>query len=96
MSLGLKQPPDMDGHQQVTLFGGGTLIFDEFGTLRYHVRKRIDNLKHQQEKLEYLWTHRLIDRFGRLGSASVLAGDERFARLHQARMGASLSRGAEW
>ena len=95
-SLGLKQPPDMDGHQQVTLFGGGTLIFDEFGTLRYHVRKRIDNLKHQQEKLEYLWTHRLIDRFGRLGSASVLAGDERFARLHQARMGASLSRGAEW
>lgn len=95
-SLGLKRPSGMDPRQLVTLMGGGTLIFDEFGSLRYHVRKRIDNWKHQQEKLGYLWEKRLIDRHGRLGIASDLSKGGRFARIHEARMGASLSRAAEW
>jgi hypothetical protein len=40
--------------QTVDLAGGGTLIFDEFGTLKYHVHNRISSSR-QNRVLEYLW-----------------------------------------
>jgi hypothetical protein len=46
-------PPDMD----LNIYGGGTLIFDESGRLKYHVRNRISSAGRQNPRLEYLWTH---------------------------------------
>ncbi|MDN2580152.1 hypothetical protein [Aquibium sp. ELW1220] len=40
--------------QTVDLAGGGTLIFDEFGTLKYHIHNRISSSR-QNGVLEYLW-----------------------------------------
>jgi hypothetical protein len=53
--LGLKKPRDMPVDFQLTLRGGGTLIFDEWGKLKYHVRKSIRNAKRQNPSLQYLW-----------------------------------------
>lgn len=53
--LGLRKPPDMQDDLQLTIYGGGTLIFDESGRLKYHVRNRIRNAKRQNPRLQYLW-----------------------------------------
>jgi len=56
-ALGLKKPSDMPPDLQFTIYGGGTLIFDESGRLKYNVRKRILSPKRQNPRLEYLWTY---------------------------------------
>lgn len=53
--MGLKKPPDMPDELQLTLYGGGTLIFDESGRLKYHVRNRLGNDRRQNPRLQYLW-----------------------------------------
>jgi hypothetical protein len=37
-----------------TLYGGGVLIFDEYGGLRYHIHNSVFG-KRQTERLDYLW-----------------------------------------
>jgi hypothetical protein len=39
--LGIKTPDGMPSHQEVTLYGGGTLIFDEYGRVKFIVRNRL-------------------------------------------------------
>jgi hypothetical protein len=54
-SFGLKQPDTMPDDQDLTIYGGGALIFDESGRLKYHVRNRIRSAERQNPRLEYLW-----------------------------------------
>jgi len=49
------KPAGMPDAQSIELYGGGTLIFDEFGKLKYHVRKPVFDAKRQSERLEFLW-----------------------------------------
>jgi len=42
--------------REVFLYGGGVLIFDEFGRLKFHVHNRLENFKLQSERLRYLAT----------------------------------------
>lgn len=72
--LGLKKPQGMPDDLQLTIYGGGTLIFDESGRLKYHVRNRIRNEKRQNPRLQYLWEQ---------GS---LNGKKSFAALHLERV----------
>ena len=51
--------PQIDGERMptsapVTLQGGGTLIFDQYGRLKYDISSRIDG-KGQSERVAYLW-----------------------------------------
>ena len=55
--FGLTGPDGMPADLDLTVFGGGTLIFDESGRLKYHVRNRISSAERQNPRLEYLWTH---------------------------------------
>ena len=64
----------MPDDQELTVFGGGTLIFGESGRLKYHVRNRIANAKRQNKRLEYLWKE---------GS---MQGKRSFAALHLERV----------
>ncbi len=48
-------PDSMPGEQEVTLYGGGNLIFDEYGKLKYHIRNRIFQARIQSARLKYLW-----------------------------------------
>jgi hypothetical protein len=85
--FGLKAPKDMPESLSIRLHGGGTLIFDEFGQLKFHVRKRLDNAARQQAKIDYLWEQGLVDKHNRLGVSDGLPPGQRFARLHRLRTG---------
>jgi hypothetical protein len=53
--FGLKQPRGMPDDVELTIFGGGALIFDESGRLKYHVRNQIRSASRQNPRLDYLW-----------------------------------------
>jgi hypothetical protein len=50
--LGIKRPNEMPDSTNVRIFGGGVLIFNEFGQLKYHIRSRLDNADRQSTRLE--------------------------------------------
>ena len=54
-ALGIEKPAEMDDDQEVTLHGGGALIFDEYGRLKFHVRNFILNRERQTRRLAHLW-----------------------------------------
>ena len=56
--LGIGAPRGMPLKQEVTLYGGGALIFDEYGRLKFHVRNKILNSERQTRRLRYLWRNR--------------------------------------
>ncbi|MDZ4406267.1 hypothetical protein [Prosthecobacter sp.] len=42
------------GDVDVRLFGGGVLVFDEFGRLKFHIHNHLDNWKEQGRRLKHL------------------------------------------
>ena len=80
VDLQIEKPTGMDPTQQLLLYGGGVLIFDEFCRLKYHVRNRIENKNRQTERLKHLWRSGffLKERSGELNS---------FASMHRMRFG---------
>jgi hypothetical protein len=84
-TLKLKVPPFMDESQRVWLHGGGTLVFDETGRLKFHIRNRL-NGPQQNDRLKALWAnedHRLHSAF----TSSSGDGPRRFAHMHLAKLG---------
>jgi len=71
---------------EVTLYGGGALIFDEYGRLKFHVRNRVNDDERQTQRLKYLW------EFGFLKSGPAAF---RFSSLHRQRMISLPNRAAE-
>lgn len=76
-ALRINVPRDVPADQPITLYGGGALIFNEYGGLKYHINNRIDNYQRQAKRLKYL------SRFGffKTGEAAF----RNFANLHQRR-----------
>jgi hypothetical protein len=70
-------PADMPMDTTVRLYGGGALVFDEFGGLKFHARNRILNQERQARRLEYLWQYGFFNK-----GASAL---QRFAYMHRQR-----------
>lgn len=52
--MGIKKPKDMENSQIVTLYGGNTLVFDEYGTLKYNIGTGVAS-RRQSKRLDYLW-----------------------------------------
>jgi len=52
----IRKPDSMPGDARVTLYGGGALILDEFGAVKFHVKSGLFSDK-QSERLESLWDH---------------------------------------
>ncbi|HET9233826.1 MAG TPA: hypothetical protein VFP10_06780 [Candidatus Eisenbacteria bacterium] len=65
---------------RTTVYGGGVLIFDEFGRLKYHVCNPVFG-KRQTQRLKYLWES------GQLGVTQGIAGlrAARLATIHRMR-----------
>jgi len=86
------RPAEVPADHVVSLSGGGTLVFDEFGRLKFHVHNRIFSAR-QRERLEYLWEAAGVgDREGLRAGLSFsdlhrrrLAGTSRLANLEPAR-----------
>jgi hypothetical protein len=74
----VRVPDGMPATQDVTLYGGGALVFDQYGNLKYHIRNRIEQPEKQSKRLAYLWKFGAFDK----GSASL----RRFAAMHRRRM----------
>jgi hypothetical protein len=83
--LGIGTPPDMPLDQEVLLYGGAALIFDEFGQLKFNIRNRLLNPERQTNRLKHLWKSEGAQAF-------VLEDttEKRFAKMHSLRYGISL------
>jgi hypothetical protein len=92
---GLVKPKGMPDATQVCLNGGGVLVFDEFGHLKYHIHSRIDDPKRQNARLDYLWRKRIHDTDGRYGFSDGVPRGQRFALMHRRRDGLP-DRTEEW
>jgi hypothetical protein len=56
-TFNINLPEEMPLEMEITLYGGGNLIFDEYGKLKYHIRNRIFNQRRQTSRLKYLWDY---------------------------------------
>jgi len=85
--LQLKKPADMPDDKQLKMYGGGALIFDEYGHLKYHVYNPLLSTARQQQRLDYLW------------AAGALRGDTparlTFSRMHLRRGADTITRPRE-
>ena len=79
---GLNVPDGVDADTLFQLFGGGTLVFDQFGHLKLHLHKDLDNWWRQLSRLEYLQRTGRRDSRGRLGFSDGAARGQAFAELH--------------
>lgn len=77
---------------QLKLWGGGSIIFDEFGIVKYHHCKPIDDWKRQHRRLKYLVRHGLWDTRKRLGFSYGIPLGQRFAQFH----GSAAAAGEDW
>jgi hypothetical protein len=72
--VGVKAPKGMNPGQQVRLYGGGTMLFDEFGHVKYLIGTRLRG-RRQSARLEQLWQRgAFAERTSRRA--------RRFAQLH--------------
>lgn len=76
--IDIKLPKKMRPDTEIWLYGGGAVIFDEFGRLKYHVRNRVTNAERQTARLRYLWEVGFFDEGGRQQRG--------FAEMHRLRM----------
>lgn len=76
-AVDIDPPPDMPGWMRVEIFGGGALIFDEYGRLKYQIGNRLENANRQTARLKYLWESGFFDQPSREAS--------HFAEAHLAR-----------
>ncbi len=74
--LKITVPEDMPKTQEVRLSGGGALIFDEYGKLKFHISNALDDSERQSQRIEYLW---------RYGYYRNPASFRNFASLHRQR-----------
>ena len=85
--LGIEKPSRMPDEQRVRLYGGGALVFDEFGRLKYHIGSGVGS-ERQSKRLEYLWES---------GFFGERQGLRRMAHLHRVRaMGIASTRRERW
>ncbi|MFG1817613.1 hypothetical protein ACGFIF_27905 [Kribbella sp. NPDC049174] len=81
---GHELPAGLDLATKLQLFGGGTLVFDQFGRAKFHIFKRLGDWNRQVERVKYLHDGGYYDRFGRLGFSYQGAAGQLFAELHSA------------
>lgn len=77
-ALGITRPEGMPTTQSVTVYGGGTLVFDEYGRIKYHIVQPVADAERQSRRLAYLWEHELLDQ--------PKDARNRFANMHRRRV----------
>ena len=80
---GVAAPAGMRPDEVVELWGGGVLVFDQFGRFRLHQRQPILDIDRQTRRLQYLFDHEIRGRDGSLGASDGVGEKRRFALLHQ-------------
>ena len=78
----LEVPAGVSDSTRLELLGGGTVIFDEFGRLRYHQPKPLLDWDRQSRRLDYLVRNGLRDTRGAIGYSEGVPVGQRFAVMH--------------
>jgi hypothetical protein len=68
----------------VQVFGGGTVIFDQFGSAKYHQTKPLQDWQRQSRRLDYLVRSNLHDTRQRFGFSLGTSRGQLFAEFHLA------------
>lgn len=58
---GAERPKGMPTQTPLTVYGGGTLIFDQYGRIKYHILRKLGDPDRQSQRLVYLWQNGLIE-----------------------------------
>jgi hypothetical protein len=77
-ALKITPPKELPASTRVRIYGGGALIFDEHGQLKYQIANRIEDSRRQNAGLKYRWESGEFD--------GKQKKELRLARLHRARM----------
>lgn len=89
-ALRITKPSGMSDDTLVRLQGGLTLIFDEYGRLKFSVRNRINDKERQSHRLQHLWDSGYF-------TDKQFAASQRFQAIHRARaLGQSGRHREEW
>ena len=83
-SKGIVLPARVKPDTQLQVWGGGVLVFDQFGRAKLHQAKRLDDWERQAERITYLAEQGLFDSRDRLGFTISVARGQRFAAMHVA------------
>jgi hypothetical protein len=75
-------PRGVDAATPVQVWGGGVMVFDQFGRAKLHASKRLDDWRRQERRLDYLAGHGLRDTRRRFGYTLSTPRGQRFAALH--------------
>jgi hypothetical protein len=78
----LEIPPELPPTTRLQFWGGGTLIFDQFGRVKLHQRKDLDDWERQSRRLKHLFDRSLFDTLDRLGFSYGAPLGMAFADLH--------------
>jgi hypothetical protein len=81
-ACGVELPRGLRPEAQLQIWGGGVLVFDQFGRAKYHQTKPLPDWSRQQRRLEYLVGQGLADAHGRYGFTLSTPRGQRFAQLH--------------
>lgn len=49
------RPEGIDANTSLTVYGAGTLVFDQYGQLKYHIARSMTDARWQRRRLEYLF-----------------------------------------
>lgn len=71
--VGLEAPAGMPETQIVPIYGGNTIVLDEYGQPKYNIHNSIMKAERQQRRLDYLWHY---------GHFSEKATNQKFANMH--------------
>jgi hypothetical protein len=62
----------------IPIYGGGVLVFDEYGRLKYHVKNDVFGAERQAKRLRYLWESGLLEP----GKGSARLRSARLSTIH--------------
>ncbi len=79
----LSLPETLLAGDVIPLYGGGTLIFDEYGRLKYYIHNSLGNIQRQQKRLNHLFAEGVLPERGDGEEPYERRGD--FSRMHRLR-----------
>lgn len=80
---GIAAPVGLKPVDVVELWGGGVLVFDQFGRFRLHQRQPILDVDRQTRRLKHLVSRGIRDPQGGFGASDGVGDKKRFALLHR-------------
>jgi hypothetical protein len=72
----------------ITLYGGSTLIFDEYGRVKYEIHNGVADARRQADRIQYLWESGFFD--------DSTDAQRPFAALHRQRASSAATNRQGW